>query len=251
MTEQAQIPSGKITLGGHDPAYLASFQKHQGSTNDCAAYSIGAAFSLLRGGQRVDYVQVARFASRRTSLHWGMLAGLVGILFGRGLRLWPGGPITPHQQANLAKTLARQRKVRLDASVKTGSLADLLAYLKQPNTAVLVTLAWDDEYLPRIAYPNGTMYRFGKVDSLKLGPVKIRYPFAAHVVLLAAYDPGRTAQIGNEVIHTPWGFINSWMDDADDLFWLPEYDLLKAWGYNIRIGSNKIVVITTGDETNE
>lgn len=248
-SHQQEIPElqGALTLGGHDPAYLSTFQQNQGQTNDCGAYSIAAAISLLRGGRRVDYAQIVTLANRRTTLHWGLLAGLYGLIFGRGLRLWPGGPMPPRQQANLARTVARRRGMKVTARASRGTPADLLAHLAQPDTAVLVTLAWDDDACPRIVYPDGSLQHFAPVAHQTVAGKSIRYPFAAHVMLLAAYDPSRAVQVDEETIATPWGFVNSWIDGGGELFWMPDPDFQTAWGYNIVIGSNWMVVITLAD----
>lgn len=239
-----------ITLNGHDHAYLASFQKNQGATNDCAAYAVAAAISILRGGHRVDYTQVVEVANRRTTLLWGGLFGLYGLIFGGSLRLWPGGPITPRQQARLARVVARKRGMKVKTQVMKGAPADLLHYLAKPNMAVLVTLGWDNTYRPRIVYARGDLRSFAEVGFFHLATGKsIRYPFAAHVMVLAAYDPARTVQDGNETIHIPWGFVSSWLDDGGELFWMPDDDFQAAWEYDIKIGSNMMVIVESLGES--
>jgi hypothetical protein len=239
-----------IYWGGQTEAYLSRFQKNQGKTNHCGAYSVAVAVSLLRGGQRLDYDQVVACADQHALLQVPSLAGLRDALTGRSLRLWKGGPMTPHQQARLARYIAAQHGLKVEANVRRGTPADLISALRQPDTVVLVTVGWNDRTRPEIVGPKGAVWRFAAVDSLSVGKIRIKYPFGAHVMVLAAYDPSRSFKKGEESITTPWGFINSWVDGPDpdspadgELFWMTDAHFRRAWEYPILIGSRYMVTV--------
>jgi hypothetical protein len=234
-----------IYWGGQTEAYLARFQKNQGKTNHCGAYSVAVAVSLLKGGQRLDYDQVVACADQHALLQAPSLASLRNTLTGKNLRLWKGGPTTPHQQAKLARYIAAQHDLRVETSVRRGIPDDLIAALSQPDTVVLVTVGWNDRACPEIVGPKGAIWHFAAVDSLSLGNIRIKYPFGAHVMVLAAYDPSRSFRKGDETITTPWGFINSWVDgsDTESLFWMTDAHFRRAWEYPILIGSRYMVTI--------
>ncbi|HEC21388.1 MAG TPA: hypothetical protein ENI95_00565 [Chloroflexi bacterium] len=244
-------PENALYWGGQSEEYLSTFQRNQGQSNHCGAYAVGAALSLLRGGRTLDYRELAGSADRSTSLLWAALLGVPGLLFGPTRRLWPGGPITPRQQANLARWAARRRGFKVKAKVMRGTVDDLWRYLAQPGTVVLVTIGWDDDTRPRIAHPDdGKLKPFPPVGAIRILDRTVRYPFAAHVMALAAYDPSRTATAEGEEIATPWGFINSWRDGHERekpgygrLYWMPDADFRAAWEYSILIGSRYMVVI--------
>jgi hypothetical protein len=241
--------SETIFWGGHPESYLATFQKPQGTTNHCGVYASSAAISLFLGGQRIDYEQFVGIADEHAAVS---LAGIARLIVGNNLRLWPGGPTTPRQQSNLAEHIGRLCGLHVWARPRTGTPADLIAYLRKPDTLVLVTIGWGDDFRPLIVDPTGKLLRFAPVGELTLFKVTFNAPFGAHVMVLAAHDPTRRFTFqGGKIIAAPWGFINSWVDGEDPnepghghLYWMPDEDFRKAWGHNIWVGKNKIVVIT-------
>ncbi len=249
-------------------AQLASYQKNQGQTNDCAVYAVAAALNLLadtksrrrkRGAEPagdeaalplrgfsglVDYDSAVAVASQRAILRGDLLGGLGDFLGGRDLRMWPGGPLMPRQQAALARQLSQQYRLPVTAVATRGSTDDLLFFLRQPNAEVLVTLGWGLRHRPRIQHPDGKLRPFNPPDSISVAGRAIHLPFGAHVMLLAAYDPAHTAKEGRKSIAAPWGFINSWVDGGESLYWMPEDDFCRAWRYVIPgVGRQKMVVI--------
>lgn len=60
-------------------------------------------------------------------------------------------------------------------------------------------------------------------------------------MILAAYDPDH--QVDSQ-FYTPWGFINPWQANTDQLFWMREADFYKAWRFPLPlIGPNPLVLI--------
>lgn len=180
-------PAGPVYWGGLTEAQLAAYQRRHGDTrNDCADYSVAAVLNMFQGGA-VSGSDVAR-------------AGDLGnVLY--GYRLWPNGPTTPQQAANIFNAIADRAALPLSATaVKPETSADLVQYLQQPDTAVIVTIGWDDAHVPDIARASdtGNGARGG-------APLQIN----AHAMVLAAYDPTHLDRNGNPA---PWGFVNSWAD---------------------------------------
>jgi hypothetical protein len=255
---------------GLTEAQLAKYQKNQGQTNDCGAYAIAAAISLLadtrsarptptadaagegepplRGFKgRVDYDDAVATADRQAALRRDGARGLVDFLGGRDLRLWPGGPSMPRQQAALARLIGQQHRFDVTAIATRGTADDLLFFLRQPNAEVLVTLGWGPNKRPRIQHPDGKLRAFNPPDKATVAGRVIQLPFGAHVMLLAAYDPAHTAKSGRKAVAAPWGFVNSWIDGGDGLYWMPEDDFRRAWRYVIPgVGRQKMVVIRRG-----
>lgn len=241
--------SETIFWGDHSESYLASFQKSQGKTNNCGVYAASAAISLLRDGQLIDYDEATSITDAHTAIS---LAGLARLIVRKNLRLWPNGPTTPKQQANLAEHIGRRYGLSITAQVQKGTPESLLACLQEPDKLALITIGWNDKSRPLIIDPTGKLLRFAPVGELCLFNVTFRAPFGAHVMLLAAYDPARKFKFrGGKKMTAPWGFINSWMDGADTnapghgyLYWMPDEDFQSAWAYNIWAGRNKMVTIT-------
>jgi hypothetical protein len=233
--------SEKIYTGGHDEKYLSRFQRPQGHTNNCGEFAVGAAVSILRDKQ-VDYDQVVELANKTTVLHSILTLGMAG----KGRRLWPGGPTTPKQQVALAIETGKKYGLKLHGKHMMGTTDDLLHYLKQPDTAVLVTIGWDKENEPRMFHADGSLIK------LTVGSIigEIDNPFEAHVMLLAAHDPDKRNKRGDLAMHTPWGLLN-WLVDGQDeaaaghgnIFWMTDKAFQEAWRYDIPlVGSNMAVI---------
>jgi hypothetical protein len=216
----AAPPTGPVYWGGLTEAQLASYQRRQGDTrNDCADYSVAAVLNMFQGGA-VQGSDVAR-------------AGDLGnVLY--GYRLWPNGPTTPPQAANIVNTIADRAGLPLSATaVRPETSADLVEYLRQPDTAVIVTIGWDDAHVPDIARTSdtGNSARGGAMLQIN-----------AHAMVLAAYDPAHLDRNGNPA---PWGFVNSWADGGTGIYWIPDADFQQAWSHEIPlVGSHNAVVVT-------
>jgi hypothetical protein len=158
----------------------------------------------------------------------------IGTLRGQNLRIWSDSATTPQEQANIINTIASNSGIALKAEAKSSSKADLLKLLGTPDTVVIVTIGWDTGFTPFLA-------RDG--DASAIGTAG--WPYSAHALILAAYDPGHKSTIGGSSKTTEWGFVNSWYSGGSSIYWMPDADFDKAWSFNIvPIGSNNIVVVT-------
>lgn len=214
------LPTEPVYWGGLTEAQLAAFQQRQGTDrNDCADYSVAAVLNMFEGGA-VQGSDVARAADLGNLLY--------------GYRLWPNGPTTPGQAANIVNTIADRAGLPVSATaVKPETSADLVAYLQQPDTAVIVTIGWDDAHVPDIARTSDTANSAGGGAPLQIN---------AHALVLAAYDPGHLDRNGNPA---PWGFVNSWADGGTEIYWIPDADFQQAWSHEIPlVGSHNAVVVT-------
>jgi hypothetical protein len=216
-------PAAPVYWGGLTEAQLAAFQQAQGAgRNDCADYSVAAVFNMFQGGA-VQGSDVARAADLGNLLY--------------GYRLWPNGPTTPRQAANIINTIADRAGLSLSATaLRATTTADLVGYLRQPDTAVIVTIGWDDANVPDIARTSDDANRAGGGAPLQIN---------AHAMVLAAYDPNHLDRNGNAA---PWGFVNSWADGGTEIYWMPDADFQQAWTHEIPlVGSRNAVVITRAD----
>jgi len=220
VTSAPAPAAGPVYWGGLTEAQLAAFQHYQGAgRNDCADFSVAAVLNMFTGGA-VQGRDVATEADQR------------GLL--QGYRLWANGPTTPGQAANIVNTIADRAGLPVSATaVKPETTADLVTYLQQPDTAVIVTIGWDDAHVPDIARTSDTANSASGGAPLQLN---------AHAMVLAAYDPGHVDRNGNPA---PWGFVNSWADGGTQIYWIPDADFQRAWSHEIPlVGSHNAVVVT-------
>ena len=177
----------KAMIKSFSEAELASFQTLQ-QGNDCALHAISSAIRLLTDACYVP-ADLIKLADR---LWW----------VARFYRLYPGGGIFPHMQVGLLNYLIRRDRLSLSAPLSP--LPDILRNLPyDDDLAALVTVYW----LPRRA-PG--IFRRQLQLQLQFG----EQPGGPHNAL-SAYDPDHYS---GEKWHTPWGFINSWIDGGTDLF---------------------------------
>ncbi len=210
---------------------LAALTREMEDPADSGAYAVATALSLLRDGRLVDVSSVIRVADSWSTPLSILAFGVAGLLAGGGRRLWPGGPITPKQQANLAKRIGRQRDMHVTARALRPTPQGLSNTLHDPDSLALVTLTWTDDARPSIAAPTGGPPEpVPPVETYRLGKTRrVRVPFAAHTMILLAHDPARvTAGVA-----TPWGFLSHWVDartlPVPGLYWMPDDDFIKAW----------------------
>jgi hypothetical protein len=150
--------------------------------------------------------------------------------------VWSDFATTPQQQANTINTIASYGGVSLKAEAKRGSKADLLQLLATPDTVVIVTIGWDSSFTPFLA-------RDG--HSVTEAPTA-KWPYFAHALVLAAYDPSHINTSGNSNKTAEWGFVNSWTNpQGSSIYWVPDSDFDKVWNFNIApVGSNNMVIVT-------
>ena len=230
-TPPAPPTLGPVYWAGMTEAQLAAFQQNQGSRNDCAEYAIAAGLNMLYGGA-VRGSDVAAAADQVIRDHFLPFAPPWA-----GTRMSENGPTAPWQQANIVNGIARQGGLSLAATATHATAADLIHYLQQPDTAVVVTISWDDAHVPQIARASDAGTGAGGGAPLQLN---------AHAMLLAAYDPNHVDSSGNPA---PWGFVNSWTDGSGggtEIYWMPDADFQEAWSHPLPwpMGANNAVVIT-------
>lgn len=252
-----RLPAGRSAVysGGRSEVQLAKYQVSQGRSNDCGAYSVAAALRLIAdqpppeehqsigAGATISYREAVDLSNQRAILRPDFLQGLLDFLGGRATRIWPGGPTAPNQQAALAEALAAQNGVAVAAQSMRGTPADLIRFLAEPDTEVLVTIGWSKESVPEILYPEGKFKPLGDPGQFKILGFAFDV-FAAHVMMLGAYDPDHKVMRDGREITVPWGFVNSWKSAGDQLFWMTEDDFQRAWRFVIPfVGRQKMTVI--------
>ena len=196
---------------------LAKYQQAQ-LGNNCAYHAVSAAINVL-AGTNIDgliYADQINAMPFPTSLKY---------------RLYDNGPTLPVQQVNLAKLIATDHGISINAQKANPQNEDLLLYLMEGNVAVLVTIGWYAHHPPEITYG---------LSSLNMNASKEWAGF--HTMLLARYDPTHVSQDG---LLRPWGLINSWTAGGDQLFWMQDVEFKRSWNtYTPLSGSRASVLIT-------
>jgi hypothetical protein len=203
---------------------LAVYQQFQGQRNDCAQFAIAASLNLVYGGS-VRGSDVGEAADH-----------LPGFVPWWGLRMWPNGPTSPQQQANIVNGIAQEGGFDFQATAIKATPEELIDHLSEPTSAVVVTIGWAQGDLPQIAQTS-LKGLTGSADGILNG----------HAMLLAAYDPTHLDGQGDPA---PWGFINSWVDGTTEIYWMPDDDFREAFEYDIlAMGSNNAVIISDSTST--
>jgi hypothetical protein len=247
--------------GDRTEAVLAKFQKNQGITNHCGAFAVATALRIMAEsdprrakkvadaeatgvGGVINYDEVIELSNSHAVFRRDVGQGLVDFFTDASYRVWPNGPTMPKQQVALAKKLAAQVGLEITARAMRGTPNDLITYLGEPDSFVVVTIGWGRTNRPSILYTDGVLRDFSPPDHANLGKTKIDFPFNAHTMLLAAYDPGHKVEVDGKSMTLPWGFINSWQDGGKNLYWMTEHDFRDGWRYVIPgVGRQKMVVI--------
>ena len=202
LTTQSQ----SAFLAGMAESKLAKYQQAQVG-NTCTLHCITTAIKLLTG-KVISAVDLAD--------------ELDALPFLRRLpyRGWKDGPVAPVQQANLARKLVDD--LGLPLSVRRSNLdPEKLRYLiSQPGTVVMVTIGWQKDQAPSITLGDGTA---------SYSPDGLTW----HTIIAAAYDPGHIDRGG---LQKPWGFINSWVNGGEVLFWMTDADFVRSWSFYTPLG---------------
>lgn len=204
----------KISLKAFPETKLAKLQTLQ-TGNDCAVHSIVAAIELLTEVK----LDPAEIITEINHIWW----------HGRFYRLMPKSAITPPLQIRLLHYLAKKHDLPLSAKLLHLSPEVLRATAEAESIASLVTIYWSFKQSPKIYYRDQP-----KNYNREKGA-------GGHTMLFAAYDP---EHFSGE-LHTPWGFINSWVTAGTGLFWMEDKVFRKAWGMPIPgWGKNATVIIS-------
>lgn len=202
------------TLHQKSEGHLAAFQVRQVG-NTCSFHAISVALSILLN-YTIDPMALSEEVNR---LWWR----------GRFMRVAPDWAVTPRMQVRILKYLAKTRDLPVTAFYQHGDIRTLTNLLSDPNIVPLITLLWLRGKAPPI-YLGETTKNFNA--SAKMG---------GHTMILAAFDPGHQ---GDNLLATPWGFINPWNANTDQLFWMCDVDFQRAWGFPLPlVGPNPLVLI--------
>jgi len=207
------ISSAK-TLKAKTISELAAYQTRQ-TGNNCSFHSISVGVQLLLNTQ----INPDSLANEVNQQWWR----------GRFMRIFPNWAVTPRMQVRIIDYLAKSRNLPIRGSFHYGTIAKCIQALSDQSCVPLITLIW----------------LWGKAPPIYFGDTQKNYNLTSkaqgHTMVLAAYDPNHHS---GDVLHTPWGFINSWRDDAQNLFWMTASDFETAWHFNFpRIGPNPLVLM--------
>lgn len=214
--------------GGRPEPVLAKFAEYQGPKICCGEYSVAASLSMLQDQpQWLAGQDVVTIANRWTVWDTLRAMGPLGPFGGKSLRMWPDGPTTPWQIANLARRMAQRRNLKIQATTRSGRPGmrdELRGWLERPDCAIVVTIAWDEHTQAEIEYPTGTRTLLHNASAIVYGDLMVDWMYTAHIMVLVAYDE----------VQKRWGFINSWVkgQDATQLYWMTEEDFEKTWGFS-------------------
>lgn len=202
------------TLHTKSESDLAAYQVRQVG-NTCSFHAISVAFQLL-----LDFhIDPTSLSKEINDLWWR----------GRFMRVAPDWAVTPRMQVQIVRYLAKKHSLPLTAAYQHGNIEVLPFLLTDPNTVPLITLLWLWKKAPPIF--------LGKTNQ-NFNPTK---KLGGHTMILGAYDPDHQV---NAQFHTPWGFINPWQANTDQLFWMREADFVKAWRFPLPlVGPNPLVLI--------
>jgi len=202
------------TLKTKSEAELAALQVKQVG-NTCSFHAIAVALRLL-----LDYeINPDELSKEVNDLWWQ----------GRFMRVAPDWAVTPRMQVRIVRYLVKKEKLPVTAFYYHGKVETLPLILTNPDAVPLVTLLWTWRNAPPI-YLGDTTHNYNKTN--KMG---------GHTMILAAYDPDHRA---DDQFSTPWGFINPWMANAKQLFWMRDDDFRKAWQFPLPfVGPNPLVMI--------
>jgi hypothetical protein len=195
---------------------LAALQVDQRG-NTCSFHAISTAIKLLF----YRYIDPETLSTEANRLWWRA----------RFMRIAPDWAVTPQMQTRIVQYITETQGLPLAANFLKSSPQELQNLLIDPSEDVIpiITILWLWGKAPPIYYGNST-HNFNKTRAA-----------GAHSMIFAAYDPDH--QAGGQFL-TPWGFINTWRNNASHLFWMTDVDFRKAWHFWLPgIGPNPLVLI--------
>jgi hypothetical protein len=211
-------------LESSQPAYLAGLPEknlaqyqHNQVGNTCTLHCIRAAIQILTGKK----ISAEELAEEVDALPF----------FTRlPYRWWKDGPVSPSQQVAIVRKMAEELNLPLSARLTHPKPDDLITLIRQPDTVVQVTIGWIKQNAPAITLGDGTVSY--TPNSL------INW----HTMIIAAHDPTHRDIAG---LVKPWGFINSWVNQGDKLFWISDADFIRSWSFYTPFGGFRSTVIIT------
>lgn len=201
-------------LHGKTERALAGYQVRQVG-NNCSFHAIATGILLLLN-YTIDPVALSEETNR---LWWR----------GQFMRVAPNWAVTPRMQVRIIRYLAQLHDLPITATYQHGNSETLTELLSEPTVVPIITIIWHWRKAPPI-YLGNTTQNFNNTRSA-----------GGHSMILAAFDPLHSA---NGQFITPWGFINTWNDNTEQLFWMTDYDFHRAWRFWLPgIGPNPVVTI--------
>lgn len=195
---------------------LAVLQRNQVG-NSCTLHCISTALKLLK----VSEIDPAWLAEELDSLPFFLRLRY---------RSWKDGPVSPLQQVNLIRRLAQELSLPITATLKHPSLNGLINLIGKPEMVVLTTVGWRKDHAPAITLGTGSR---SSADNSHLN---------WHTMIAAAFDKKHIDEAG---LQKPWGFINSWTNGGEHLFWMTNADFQKSWSFYTPLGGNRPAVVIT------
>lgn len=202
-----------LSLRAMSESQLAAYQSLQ-KGNDCTLHAISAAIEILCG----ILLKPEDLIEETNRLWWR----------GRLFRIFPKWAVAPGMQARYVNYLAKKHHLPIRAKKLHLDPETLLELNQDPNKVALVTLLWLRDKAPAIYYAK---------RPINVNPDQ---SIGGHTMLFAIYDPLHQNGPGR---HTPWGFINSWVDGGNALFWMTDSDFKASWGLKVPIVGNHATVI--------
>jgi hypothetical protein len=206
------------------PAYLAGLSEkslaqyqHNQIGNTCALHCICTAIQILTGRT----ISAEDLAEEIDALPF---------LTRLPYRWWKDGPVSPSQQVTLIRRLAKELNLPLSARLTHPKPNDLIALIRETATVALVTIGWMKGNAPSITLGDGNI---SYADNTRIN---------WHTMVPAAYDPTHRDIIGQV---KPWGFVNSWVNQGDYLFWISDADFISSWSFYTPFGGCRSTVIIT------
>jgi len=209
-----ETPAVVKTIGAKTITELAAYQTQQ-TGNNCSFHAISVGIQLL-----LNYKINPEVLAQEVNRQWWR---------GHFMRIFPNWAVTPRMQVRIIDYLAKTRNLPIRGTFHYATVSECLQALSDQSCIPLITLIWLWGQAPPIYYADSQL-NFNKTKKAQ-----------GHTMVLAAYDPHH---VSGEGLQTPWGFINSWRDDAQHLFWMTESDFTKAWHFTFPgIGPNPLVLL--------
>ena len=202
------------TIRAKSISELAAYQTRQ-TGNNCSFHAISVGIQLL-----LNYKINPDALAQEVNRQWWR---------GHFMRIFPNWAVTPRMQIRIISYLAKSRNLPIRGTFRYGTVPECFQALSDQTCVPILTLIWLWEQAPPIYYADSSV-NFNQTKKAQ-----------GHTMVLAAYDPNH---ISGESLQTPWGFINSWREDAHHLFWMTEADFTKAWQFPLPgIGPNPLVLL--------
>lgn len=195
----------------HDLANLQQLQ----IGNSCSFHAISTAIKLLLDIQMDPHL----LAEEIDYLWWRF----------KPMRTYPGWAVTPNQQKRIVNYLAESRGFPIEATFEHAPVERLWEVLNYAHAVPLVTILWLKNKAPGIYLGSSPINHNNNQQA------------NAHTMLLAAFD---AMHITYGVGETPWGFINSWRNGGENLFWMRDEDFRRTWDFFLpSVGPRPLVLI--------